>query len=364
MSGAGEVDFTIADNDIGTFTLARTPATLAEDGAATASFALTLDKSNATGTAVTVPYTITGTAANGVDYSVQGTSPMTFPEGIFSQNINIATIGDTGPEPNETIILTLGNPSNATKFSYTQMPVAQRTVTIIDDDCVAGDTPPTINARATGVCSPPTTSVNLNTYVVGAAAGAPTGSSLRWSTTANPTTAAALLPNANVTANGTYHAVYWVDETCFTGSNPVTITFNTPPSAGTLTAPANPLCNNTSTDFGVNSLSLDTVISGQTAGAWTVGSVPGSTTPTIGAGNIVSFEGQAVGDYVFTYTTTGAVTPCVDDIKSVTIEVDDCDKCAAKVAPSLDTSVQRTFCDDITTSLNDYIVGNAQPVPC
>ncbi|MBU2974280.1 gliding motility-associated C-terminal domain-containing protein [Zobellia sp. B3R18] len=360
------ISFTIADNDIGAFALSRTPATLAEDGAATATYTLSLDKVNATGAAVTVPYNFNaaganqGTATYGTDYTAPGpaSGQLVFPNGGNApQTIVVDPTPDTDPEANETIILTLGNPSNTTQFSYTQMPVAQRTVTIIDDDCVAGDTAPEINARANTVCSAPGGTVNLNTYVLGGVGSAPAGSSLRWSNNANPTTVGALLPNPNISATGTYHAVYWADDnSCFTASSPVTITFNIPPSAGTITNPGI-LCNNTDDSFGDNSLDLDDIIAGQGPGAWTVGTVPGGATPTIGPGNVVNFEGQPVGNYVFTYTTTGAVNPCVNESKSVTIKVEDCNNCAAKVAPSLDTSVQRTFCDDITTSLNDYILG-------
>ncbi|MUH36851.1 DUF11 domain-containing protein [Zobellia amurskyensis] len=353
-NGARTATFTITDNDEGTFTLSRTPATLAEDGAATATFTLNLDKSNATGAAVTIPYTITGTATNGTDYSVQGASPLTFPEGVLTRNINIATIGDTDPEANETIILTLGNPSNNTQFSYTQMPVAQRTVTIIDNDCAAGDTPPTINGRANAVCNPPTATVNLNTYVTGGATSAPAGSSLRWSNNANPTAVGALLPNPNITATGTYHAVYWAnDNSCFTASSPVTITFNTPPSVGTVTTPSN-ACNNANDDFGPTRIPLNSLITGNDAGTWTYTSGPATVNPT-GANNQVNFRGQPAGAYVYTFTTTGAEAPCTNDSISVTINVDDCDPCTAgNAAPVLDTSIQRTFCDDITTGLNDY----------
>ncbi len=357
-NGARIGTFNVADNDTGTFNLSRTPATgtLAEDGAAIATYTLTLDKSNATGTAVTVPYTISGDATNGTDYTVQGASPLTFPEGVLTRNINIATVGDTEPEPDETIIVTLGDPSN-NNFRHNPVAVKDRTVTIIDNDCVAGDTPPKINARANTVCSAPGGTVNLNTYVTGGANSAPDGSSLRWSNNANPTAVGALLASPNISATGTYHAVYWADDnSCFTASSPVTITINTPPSAGTITNPGI-LCNNADTSFGANSLNLDGIISGEDPGTWAVGAVPGSTTPTIGADNKVNFEGQAVGDYVFTYTTTGAVNPCVNESKSVTIKVDDCNKCKAKVAPGLDNSVKKSFCDDITTSLNDYISG-------
>ncbi|WP_276168010.1 gliding motility-associated C-terminal domain-containing protein [Zobellia alginiliquefaciens] len=357
-----KITFTIQDNDEGEFTLSRTPATLAEDAAGTATFTLSLDKVNATGADVTVPYNFNATGANlssatfGTDYTA--TRPVNgqliFANGDNTpQTIVVDPTPDATPEPDETIILTLGDPSNTAQFGHTEMLVADRTVTIIDNDCVAGDTPPTINGRANAVCNPPTASVNLNTYVVDGAGGAPAGSSLRWSDTANPTTEGALRA-ATITASGTYHAVYWADDnSCFTTSNPVTITFNTPPSVGTVTTPSN-ACNNANDEFGPTRIPLNSLITGNDAGTWAYTSGPATVNPT-GANNQVNFRGQPEGAYVYTFTTTGAETPCTNDSISVTINVDDCDPCTAgNAAPVLDTSVQRTFCDDITTGLNDY----------
>ncbi|MDB2607180.1 hypothetical protein N9Y48_05330, partial [Zobellia sp.] len=355
-SGTGEVDYTIADNDIGTFTLSTTEPNAAEEGTVRGRFVLTLDKENATGSPVRIPITLGGTATLTDDYTATGqVAEFTFATQLVRvKNINV--IDDPIAEGDETVTLTLGQPSNTTNFTYVQTPIAQRTVTIVDNDCAAGDTAPTINGRANSVCNPPTATVNLNTYVVGGAAGAPTGSSLRWSETANPTTEAALRANATITTSGTYHAVYWADDnSCFTTSNPVTITFNTPPSTGTVSSPQT-ACNNTSDEFGANSIVLNSasVISGQDAGTWAFTSGPVVINP-VGTNSQVSFSGQTSGAYVYTFTTTGAVTPCTNQSITVTINVDDCDPCTAgSAAPVLDTSVQRTFCDDITTSLNDY----------
>ncbi|MBT2162475.1 T9SS type B sorting domain-containing protein [Zobellia barbeyronii] len=369
VAGAGEVDYTIADNDIGIFTLSRTPATLAEDGAPNARYTLTLDKVNATGAAVTVPYNFNaiganlGTATYGTDYTAPGpaSGSFVFPNGgNATQTIVVNPTPDTTPESDETIILTLGNPSDNAKFSYTQRAVPQRTVTIIDNDCAAGDAAPVLNATTAAFCDEFT--IGLDSYYDGAR---PTGAFLIWTTNNTDLLLqsdwTSRIDDSPVSEPGTYYAFFWDEPNNCASENfaTLTITQSISPSAGAITAPANPLCNNADPNLGANSLDLDTIISGQTAGAWTVGTVPGGTTPTIGAGNVVTFEGQAVGDYVFTYTTTGAVNPCIDDSKSVTIKVEDCDNCAAKVPPTLDTTVTRNFCDDITTSLNDYIVGDA-----
>ncbi|MBU3027808.1 gliding motility-associated C-terminal domain-containing protein [Zobellia galactanivorans] len=364
------VTINIADDDQGTFTLERLDANAAEveaPGAANlGQYVVKLDKANGTGAPITVPYSFTAasTATRNVDYVVRTVTNLTqgqlsFPAGVNQVNLFIDVIDDTDPEPNETAILQLGTPSNTTLFSVNQPGVAGRTVTILDNDCVAGDTPPAINgARPATFCNPPSTSVNLNTFVVGGAASAPAGSSLRWSTTANPTAVANLLANATVTASGTYYAVYWAnDNSCYTASSdPVSITINTPPSPGTTTATT--LCNNTDGDFGDTAVNLGTLITGEAPGTWSYSSGPETVQP-VGANDRVEFSGKTAGTYVYTYTTTGAIAPCENDSTQVIITVEDCNKCAAKIAPAVNGSIPTDFCDEITTSLTDYIQGSA-----
>ncbi|MBU2947619.1 gliding motility-associated C-terminal domain-containing protein [Zobellia uliginosa] len=366
ITASNSVTFTIADNDVGTFTLTTTEADAAEEGTVRGRYVLRLDKVNATGTEITIPYTLGGSATITDDFTTQGQATFTFPSSppaataTLARALNILTVDDAITEPDETVTLTLGNPSNTTQFNYVQTAIAQRTVTIEDNDCAAGVAAPVLNATTDAFCDDFT--VGLDNYYDGAR---PTGAFLIWTTNNTDLLLqsdwTSRIDDSPVSEPGTYYAFFWDEPNNCASENfaTLTITQSSSPSAGTITPPAAPLCNNADATLGVNSLDLDTIISGQTAGAWAVGTVPGSTTPTIGADNVVNFEGQAKGDYVFTYTTTGAVDPCVNESKSVTIKVDDCNKCAAKVPPTLDTTITRTFCDDITTSLNDYIVGDA-----
>lgn len=349
--------------DVGVFTLITTDADAAEEGSDQGRFLLSLDKENGTGQAVTVAYALSGSANNGganSDYTTAGQAVFSFDSEaatpVLSRALRIIPVDDTDPEDEEDVILTLGNPSNGL-FTYVPTSPVTRTVTIADNDCAAGDAAPTINATPnTTFCTPPTANVNLNTYVVGGTGSAPANSSLRWSRQQNPTAVGDLLPGPTVTTTDTYYAIYWADDnSCFSLTSGVTITFNTPPTAGSETLPAvDQACNNENDDFGLTRLNLVNLITGQDAGNWEFTSGPSEVNPT-GGNSRVDFRNQPAGAYVYTYTTNTAVAPCTNDSISVTINVSDCDPCeAGDDAPVLDTSIQTIFCDDITTSLNDY----------
>ena len=99
-------------------------------GAESVSSALTVDLSAASGQNVTVNYAITGTATgSGTDYTL-ATGTLTISAGATSGTITIAgIIDDSLDEPNETVIITLSSPSNATLGSDDA-----HTYTITDND--------------------------------------------------------------------------------------------------------------------------------------------------------------------------------------------------------------------------------------
>ncbi len=91
-------------------------------------------RSNGTSGSVNVTYTIDGgTATNGSDYTALATGTLTFADGVSSQNIPISIIDDTAIEPNETIHITLSNPTNALHWARE----TTTTITIHDNDGVA-----------------------------------------------------------------------------------------------------------------------------------------------------------------------------------------------------------------------------------
>ena len=80
----------------------------------------------------TIPYVITGTATgNGIDidYSISPASSVTIPAGSTSASISITVIEDTLVEPDETIVVTITDPTNAINGAS-----SIHTATIIRDD--------------------------------------------------------------------------------------------------------------------------------------------------------------------------------------------------------------------------------------
>ncbi|MBG47444.1 MAG: hypothetical protein CML05_04050 [Pseudozobellia sp.] len=363
-TNANTITINIADNDTGNFTLEMLDGDAAETEAAEVAnpgqYVLRLDKANGTGAPITIPYNFNNsTATRGADFEVR-TDPniaqnqISFPAGVNQVNIFIDVLDDTTPETEETVILNLGQPSNTALFSFTQVPAADRTITITDNDCIAGDVAPTINNNPKEFCSPPNNSVNLNTFVQG---NAPAGSSVRWSLQANPSTAGQLLPaNPAATESGTYYAVFWAnDNSCASPSSAVEVTFTEQPSAGTVTNAT--ACNNPTNEFGPVRIDLDDLIEDEDAGSWSQTGGPNITIPN---NNNLDFRGQPSGNYEFTYT-TNTVGPCGPNTSVVTISVDDCDPCVAgDDAPTLNNTVPTTFCDEIDDdiTLNDYAPNN------
>ncbi len=367
--GGGEGDFqvaqgdavnrtvTIADNDIGTFSVVTTDANAAEEDEDQGRFLISLDKENATGTQVTVSYTLGGTAT-ATDYTTQGQATFAFPAGQLSRELLIIPADDQIAEGDETVILNLNAPSNNTQFTLSTEPPAQRTVTIADNDCAAGEAAPLLIPNSTtDFCNPPNTNIDLNSFVTGGTGSAPANSTLRWSTNATPT-ADNLLEDPMVTESNTYYAVYVADDdSCLSPvSGAVEIIFNTPPSAGSVTPPVK-ACNNNDDEFGPTRIDLESLLSDDADdGDWVFTSGPETLTPT-GGNSRVNFRNQPAGDYVFTYTTTSAVAPCEDDSVSVTITIEDCNPCVAGfTAPTLTPGQTDTFCGPIpeAASLNDF----------
>ena len=93
-------------------------------------FAVTL--SAASGLDVTVPYTLSGTATAGTDYTEPDPRSVTIAAGQTRANIAIPVAGDEVDEENETITVTLGTPTNATVSTAEGAGAASGTIT--DDD--------------------------------------------------------------------------------------------------------------------------------------------------------------------------------------------------------------------------------------
>ncbi|MCB0924301.1 MAG: hypothetical protein KDB50_07125 [Mycobacterium sp.] len=109
-----------------TVSITNSSVTEGNSGTKTMTFAVSLSK--ASDKAVTVAYsTANGTAVAGQDYAA-ASGTLTFAAGSTAQQVNVTVNGDNAVEANETITVTLANPSGAT------LATATATGTIIDDD--------------------------------------------------------------------------------------------------------------------------------------------------------------------------------------------------------------------------------------
>jgi len=110
---------TILNDDVPSATISVSPANVAEDGAPNLVYTVTLNQ--ASFSALSVGYTIGGTAVNGTDYATI-TSPLVIPAGSTTGTITVNPTADATIESNETVTLTLnagagytvGVPNNAT----------------------------------------------------------------------------------------------------------------------------------------------------------------------------------------------------------------------------------------------------------
>ena len=120
--------YTITDND--SAPVVDFNATSSSGAESSSSAALTVDLSAASGQDVTVDYAVTGTATgSGTDYTLAN-GTLTISAGSTSGTINISSIiDDSIDEANETVIVTLSSPSNATLGSDDA-----HTYTITDND--------------------------------------------------------------------------------------------------------------------------------------------------------------------------------------------------------------------------------------
>lgn len=110
--------YTITDNDAATVTVAATDASAAEPGTDTGLFTVT--RTGSTAAALTVNFSISGTATSGSDYANLPSS-LVIPAGAGSATLLVTPLNDTVVDPAKTVILTLatgvytiGTPNDAT----------------------------------------------------------------------------------------------------------------------------------------------------------------------------------------------------------------------------------------------------------
>jgi hypothetical protein len=92
-----------------TVAVRATDATATEAGPTTGTFTFT--RSGDTAAALTVGYTVAGTATTGSDYTALGAS-VSFPAGVTTVTKTVTPRQDALQEPNETVVLTLAQSPN------------------------------------------------------------------------------------------------------------------------------------------------------------------------------------------------------------------------------------------------------------
>ena len=117
---------TIADNDSPASVSFGSATASVSEGAGSYSLAFTLNKT--VGSNVSVPYTITGTASNPADHNASS-GTLLIPSGSLTTTLDFTLIDDSIFEGDETIVVTMGSPTNAALGSITAI-----TLTITDNE--------------------------------------------------------------------------------------------------------------------------------------------------------------------------------------------------------------------------------------
>jgi Ca2+-binding RTX toxin-like protein len=119
---------TILNDDLPSITLAVSPSSVTEDG--TTNLIYTFTRSGVTSNALTVNYTLGGTATLNTDYTRTGTTnTVTFAANSSTATVTVDPTADTTVESDETVALTL-----ATGTGYTVGTTTAATGTIANDD--------------------------------------------------------------------------------------------------------------------------------------------------------------------------------------------------------------------------------------
>ncbi|MEM9075584.1 MAG: gliding motility-associated C-terminal domain-containing protein, partial [Bacteroidota bacterium] len=224
------------------------------------------------------------------------------------------------------------------------------------NSCFAGNTAPLIDGSVPTVfCDAFVQDLDAYTNSV-----SPSGSDLRWNLSSDVSDSSTFLTSSTVSTPGIYFGFFYdVINDCTSPTFSVELIQNTTPSAGTATNVS--VCDDS--NDGNSLVNLDSQLTGADSGTWLLTNAPGGASITISAANVVNFNGQPQGAYTFTYTTDGAIPPCVNQTEDFVVTVVDCSlPCdAGNTAPILDTSQPLEFCDVVAADLNDYVTNTAPP---
>ena len=158
---------TITDDDATTSVVSIANASAVTEGnaGATTDMTFTLSMAPVSGRAVTVPYTLSGTATGGGDdYVTPDPLEVVIPKGATSVDLTITIKGDVKDEPNETVIVTLSNPTNATRHATQNA----GTGTINDDDAAVAGVTLSVSPASVDEDDADATSITVTATVTGA----------------------------------------------------------------------------------------------------------------------------------------------------------------------------------------------------
>jgi len=140
------LDITVIANDV-TYSLAAENSSVTEGNSGSTPTRFTISRTGATTTETsTVDYALGGSATMGTDYNnvqisgtgiTQGGGTITFTTGATRAVISVDVLGDTDIESNETILVTLSNPTNPGPGDATITGANPVSTTITDDDTIS-----------------------------------------------------------------------------------------------------------------------------------------------------------------------------------------------------------------------------------
>ncbi len=168
-----------------------------------------------------------------------------------------------------------------------------------------------------------------------------------------------VVTDTELSVTDTYYGFYYDSvNDCASPTVEVILSVNEEPNPGTTTGVSRCADSNN----GNTILDLDDRLSiDADPGLWTLTDPQPGSSITIDGSNIVNFDGQPEGDYIFTYTATAQGT-CADQAVELVVTVDDCSgPCdAGDTAPTFngdDTTIE--FCDEVNTDLNGFVSSTA-----
>jgi hypothetical protein len=247
---------TITNDDRPTATIAVTPSSLPEDGGGSFVYTVTLDQTAPT--ALSLNYTIGGTATAGADFTSPA-SPLVIPANTTSGTITVTPTADSTIEPDETVIVTL-----AAGATYTVGSPGAATATIVNDDL-------------------PSLSINDVSQAEGNAGTTTFTFTVSLSQAAGPGGVTFDVATADGTATG------GID---YSSQSPVALMIAAGSSTASVTVLVNgDTLNEADETFFVNVTNISGAVAGDTQGQGTI--VNDDPLPTLGIGNVNVSEGDS-----------------------------------------------------------------------